>query len=50
MAAETEAEKPEDAATEVRGMADKFVQTLGLLDLIIGGLALTGCDYGLVSA
>jgi hypothetical protein len=40
MAAETEAEKPEDAATEAKGMADKFVQTLGLLDLIIGGLAL----------
>lgn len=40
MAAETEAEKPEDAATEAKGMAEKFVQTLGLLDLIIGGLAL----------
>ena len=40
MAAENEAEKPEDAATEAKGMAEKFVQTLGLLDLIIGGLAL----------
>lgn len=40
MAAENEAEKPEDATTEAKGMAEKFVQTLGLLDLIIGGLAL----------
>ena len=40
MAAEGEPEKPEDAAAEAKGLADQFVQTLGLVDLIIGGLAL----------
>jgi hypothetical protein len=34
------AEKPEDAATEAKGMAEQFVQTLGLVDLIIGALIL----------
>ena len=40
MTAEAEPEKPEDAAAEAKGLADQFVQTLGLVDLIIGGLAL----------
>jgi hypothetical protein len=40
MATENESEKPQDAASEAKGITDQFVQTLGLVDLIIGGLAL----------
>lgn len=38
--AEENADKPEDAAAEAKGLAEQFVQTLGLVDLIIGALTL----------
>lgn len=38
--AEESTDKAEDAATEAKGLAEQFLQTLGLVDLIIGALLL----------
>ncbi len=40
MATETSTDKAADAATEAKGLAEQFLQTLGLVDLIIGALTL----------